>query len=514
MTDLAPGAEIAGYVIVRRVGSGGSGTVYVARHPRLPRYAAIKVLDPTGVTIDREAWRRFEREADITARFDHPNIVSVYDRGVDGGRLWIAMQFVEGADADGLRGISPDRALRIAGGVASALDYAHGKGVLHRDVKPSNILLSPAGDGRAERALLTDFGIARLRDESTHLTRTGNIAATFAFASPEQISGQPLDPRTDQYSLACTLFVLLTDERPFLATDLFSWIHMHTQVPPRHISEVRPELPGSFDPLFDRALAKQPEQRFAGCTEFVDAVARAWESESGWTTTGPVHPMAGTRARAAPTVPVPPPVGAVGFRSPPVAAPVGHRAPVPARGRGQGPLIAGILFGAAAILLAGAILLVTVKLESGGNPGGTPLTAGVSDAVDTGVQPTGVTTVPTVAPTVAVPPVASGQVPAGFVGTWSGTSSSNNDDYRLIIWQGNLNEVIMTSTVFRGGNLICAIDYRLLGFDSSAVTVGDGVLTAGVSGCVVQGTQILRLSEGTIVRELSVSGRVTYVRVS
>ncbi|GAB4582353.1 serine/threonine-protein kinase [Nocardia sp. IFM 10818] len=509
MADLAPGAEIAGYVIVRRVGSGGSGTVYVAQHPRLPRLAAIKVLDPSGVTIDREAWRRFEREADLTARFDHPNIVSVYDRGVDAGRLWIAMQFVEGADAETLRGIPPDRSLRIASGIASALDYAHGKGVLHRDVKPSNILLSPAEDGRAERALLTDFGIARLRDESTHLTRTGNIAATFAFASPEQIQGLPLDPRTDQYSLACTLFVLLTDQKPFVANDLFSWIHMHTQVPPRRITEVRPELPASFDAIFERALAKSPEQRFGGCTEFVNTVWQAWDAEFGRATTGPVHFTAGPGTRAPTTVPARPPNEA--FRSPRDVRPA-HRAPPPARDRGGGRMVAGILFGAAAILLAGAAFLITVKLESGGKPSGAPMTGAVTSVVETGFPQTGSTTVPAAGPVVTAPP--AGQVPAGYIGTWSGTSSSNNDDYRLIIWQGNLNEVIMTSTIFRGGSVLCTIDYRLLDVSASgAVTVGDGVLQAGVSGCVVQGTQTLRLTDGTIVRDLSVSGRVTYFRV-
>ncbi|MRH86125.1 protein kinase [Nocardia sp. SYP-A9097] len=509
MAELRPGEVIAGYVIERSVGAGGSGTVYVARHPRLPRLAAVKVFGNAGVNADAEAWRRFEREADITARFDHPNIVAVYDTGEDAGRLWISMQYVDGNDADALRGTRPDRALRIASGVASALDYAHGKGVLHRDVKPSNILLSPAEDGRAERALLTDFGIARLRDESTHLTRTGDVAATFAFASPEQVSGAPLDPRTDQYSLACTLFVLLTGHRPYMAKDLAGWVLAHTQIPPLRITQVRPDLPRALDFVFDRALAKNPEYRFGGCADFVDA---AWNAMSGPVTADQLPYVSAPR----PIPPVDPSrmkttMRASGFPSgyAPESTPAPTPVPVRVPARGNSRVLAGVLGGAIAILLAGGGFLLAYKLESHGNSAGAPLSAIVQTAA---TGPPGVSSAPQGLATTAATP--AGRIPASYLGEWTGSSDQNSDDYRLTIRQGEVNQVVETSQVFRGGTLVCAFDYRLIDVSAGEITVGNGVTTSGGSNCHPQSTQVLRLVGGQIVRDLDISGHVTYTRVS
>ncbi|MFB7720783.1 MULTISPECIES: serine/threonine-protein kinase [unclassified Nocardia] len=514
MAELRPGEVIAGYVIQRGIGAGGSGAVYLARHPRLPRLAAIKVFGSDKVHADAEAWKRFEREADITARFDHPNIVAVYDTGEDAGRLWISMQYVEGKDADALRGTHPERALRIASGVASALDYAHGKGVLHRDVKPSNILLSPAEDGRAERALLTDFGIARLRDESTHLTRTGDVAATFAYASPEQVSGRDLDPRTDQYSLACTLFVLLTGHRPYMAKDLAGWVLAHTQIPPLRITQVRPDLPRALDFVFDRALAKNPEYRFGGCADFVDA---AWTALSGPVTADQMPYISAPR----PIPPVDPArmkttLRASGFAPPytqPEPTPPPTPVPVPPPERGGSRVLAGVLGGAVAILLAGGGFLLAYKLESNGSTPGAPLSAIVQTAATAPVTPAftaPTATVPT-ATTVATP---AGRVPAAFLGEWTGSSDQNADDYRLTIRQGELNQVVETSTVYRNGTLVCSFDYRLLDVSATDITVGNGITTSGGSNCHPQTTQVLRLTGGQIVRDLDISGHVTYTRVS
>ncbi|MGW5227939.1 serine/threonine-protein kinase [Nocardia niigatensis] len=287
MTELRPGEIIAGYVIARRIGAGGSGVVYAARHPRLPRLTALKILKRDEVAEDDEVWRRFEREADIAAHFDHPNIVQVYDRGVAENQFWISMQFVDGVDGAELHHVSPDRGLRIGAEIAAALDYAHGKGVLHRDVKPSNILIADPDSGRPERALLTDFGIARLRDETTKHTHTGNISATFAFASPEQVSGRPVGPRSDQYSLACTLFVLLTDQRPFRADNPLGWVHAHTREPPLRPSTANPELPAALDAVFERALAKDPEDRFDSCADFAYAATEAYYSDPALAVTAP-----------------------------------------------------------------------------------------------------------------------------------------------------------------------------------------------------------------------------------
>ncbi|WP_378738302.1 bifunctional serine/threonine-protein kinase/ABC transporter substrate-binding protein [Nocardia brasiliensis] len=269
------GEVFAGYVIKCELGRGGMGAVYLAKHPRLPRLTALKLLNPELYT-DNEIRARFEREADLAARLDHPNIVTVYDRGVDAGRLWISMQYVDGVDAGTLdwRTLAPNRAIAIIEEIAKALDYAHAVGVLHRDVKPANILLARAISGQDERVLLTDFGIARLRDDTKHLTQTGTITATVAYGSPEQLSGLALDHGSDQYSLACSLFQLLTGAAPFDADNSAAVIagHLHRPVPP--LSCRRPGLPTELDAVLAKGLAKDSDDRFGSCSEFA-AAARA-----------------------------------------------------------------------------------------------------------------------------------------------------------------------------------------------------------------------------------------------
>ncbi|WP_280402632.1 serine/threonine-protein kinase [Nocardia carnea] len=268
MIELRAGVVFAGYTIEHRIGAGGWGVVYAARDPRLPRSVALKLLDPD--RAGDEARRRFEREAELTAGLEHPDIVTIYDRGIEGGVPWIAMQYVPGTDASALRDIEPARALKIGARVAAALDYAHSAGVLHRDVKPSNILIAPAELGRPEQVLLGDFGIARLRDAASRLTRTGSVTGTAAYVSPEQVSGGEVDHRSDQYSLACSLFVLLTGRPPFTVTDSLALLHAHVYTPPVLPGDVLPEL-AALDEVFAKALAKQPADRYRSCSEFTDA---------------------------------------------------------------------------------------------------------------------------------------------------------------------------------------------------------------------------------------------------
>ncbi|MEV6361658.1 serine/threonine-protein kinase [Nocardia asteroides] len=267
---------VAGYELERVLGRGGMGAVYLARHPRLPRSVALKLLDEN-MFGDAEARARFHREADLAARLDHPNVVTVFDRGVEGNRPWIAMQYVQGTDAGAVGLIEAGRAVRIVAEVAEALDFAHGRGVLHRDVKPANILLGEPESGRPERVLLADFGIARLHFDQNPLTQTGTFTATLAYASPEQLAGLALDPRCDQYSLACTMFVLLTGTAPFAATNPVAVIQAHMSAEPPMISAFGSGLPTALDPVLRRAMAKRPGDRFDSCGEFAEAVRQAFQ---------------------------------------------------------------------------------------------------------------------------------------------------------------------------------------------------------------------------------------------
>ncbi|MGQ4600430.1 protein kinase domain-containing protein [Nocardia sp. R6R-6] len=311
---LASGDVFAGYVIERQLGRGGMGSVYLAKHPRLPRMTALKLLNRE-MFFDKEVRARFEREADLVAQLDHPNIVTVYDRGLEDEQLWISMQYIDGIDAASVQPTSlpPERAVQIIKETADALDYAHGNGVLHRDVKPANILLARSGAGRGERVYLTDFGIARLRDDTGHLTQTGTFTATLAYASPEQLTGAALDHRSDQYSLACSLFWLFTGTGPFAATNPAAVIQGHLQAAPPALSGARPGLPLALDGVLTKAMAKRPDDRYGSCAEFAAAAKQALTNSSAPSipvvggprpVTGPPQPTLGPRPTTGPPHPV------------------------------------------------------------------------------------------------------------------------------------------------------------------------------------------------------------------
>lgn len=271
---LADGETFAGYTIVRLLGAGGMGEVYLAQHPRLPRRDALKVL-PTTVTDDEEFRQRFEREAEIAAELWHPHIVGVHDRGEDDGKLWISMDYVEGTDAGALleghpHGLPQREVLNIVTAVAEALDHAHQKGLLHRDVKPANILVTRPETGEP-RILLGDFGIARRCDEARGLTATNMTVGTVAYAAPEQLMGNALDGRADQYALAATAFQLLTGAPPFEHSNPAVVISQHLTAAPPKIGERKPELAG-MDPALAKAMAKEPEERYDSCIDFARAL--------------------------------------------------------------------------------------------------------------------------------------------------------------------------------------------------------------------------------------------------
>jgi serine/threonine-protein kinase len=274
---LAEGDVFAGYTVVRQLGAGGMGEVYLVQHPRLPRYDALKIL-PVALTVDHEYRERFIREADTVARLFHPHIVGVHDRGEYDGQLWITMDFVDGTDAGKLLrdnfggGLPPEEVVQIVAGVAAALDYAHEQDLLHRDVKPSNILLAQS-NSKFIRALLADFGIARMVKDSAGLTATDMTVGTVAYAAPEQLMGQTLDGRADQYALAATAFHLITGQQLFQHHNPAVVISQHLTARPPAIADRMPELSG-LGPAFDRALEKAPAARYNTCTDFAEAMAR------------------------------------------------------------------------------------------------------------------------------------------------------------------------------------------------------------------------------------------------
>ncbi|WP_210686796.1 serine/threonine-protein kinase [Mycolicibacterium sp. GESEQ-9] len=275
--SIAEGQVFAGYRILRLLGTGGMGEVYLVQHPRLPRQEALKIL-PSAVSADPQFRARFAREADIAATLWHPHIVAVHDRGEDDGQLWITMDYVEGKDAAELlrnrypHGMPPAEAFEIVSAIAEALDYAHERYLLHRDVKPANILLT---DKRQEdrRILLADFGIARDTFDSGGLTATNVTVGSVAYAAPEQLTGQPLDGRADQYALAATAFHLLAGTPPFSNTNPAVVIGNHLSSPPPRIASIRADL-GDIDDVLGKAMAKEPHQRFDTCRAFATALTQ------------------------------------------------------------------------------------------------------------------------------------------------------------------------------------------------------------------------------------------------
>ena len=269
--SLEAGQTFAGYTILRVLGTGGMGQVYLATHPRLPREDALKVLPPD-LTDDPEYRARFEREAELAAGLSHPHIVRIHDRGEQDGQFWISMDYVAGTDVGRLSaehypgGMPLEEVVSIITAVASALDYAHHRGLLHRDIKPANILLANP-DGQLRRVFLTDFGIARRIDDATGLTATNMTVGTASYAAPEQLKGAPIDGRADQYALACTAFHLLAGSPPYVDSNPAVVISQHVNAPPPSIGARRADLSG-LDVVFATAMAKQASARYGSCGEF------------------------------------------------------------------------------------------------------------------------------------------------------------------------------------------------------------------------------------------------------
>jgi serine/threonine protein kinase len=374
MDDPRIGTTLGNYRIERLIGEGGMGVVYLAQHLRMNlRKAALKVLAPK-YADDPDFRERFIRESDLAGTLEHPSIIPVFDAGEDGGVLYCAMRYVDGIDLkeeiERSNPLDPAVALDVLGHVASALDFAHQHGLVHRDVKPGNVMLE--GSGPTRRVFLTDFGLVkRMRSDSTG-TQLGLFLGTLDYAAPEQVQAVPVDGRTDEYALCAVLVECLTGEPPFVGETEAQLIGAHLTQSPPSVSARRPELPAALDAVVARGMAKEKELRFGTCTELIaaarTALARHAAAPAGTfrpaTEVAFPPPLAEAAPRAAqpqrPVAPLPEgptrPVARPGSPSP--------QAPVAAGRRRRDPLVVAI----ALLILASAVGFL-VAADQGTGPG-------------------------------------------------------------------------------------------------------------------------------------------------
>src|SRR3954451_5975220 len=271
-SHITSGTLVSGYRIDRLIGGGATGAVYLARDETLERPVALKILAPE-LARDERFRERFLRESRPAAGIEHANIIPIYAAGKAGGLLYLAMRYVEGGDLGDLiqqQGrIEGRQALVLLEQVAAALDAAHARGLLHRDVKPGNILV----DG--DRAWLADFGLAKHAATVNSLSRENSFAGTVDYIAPEQIQGGDVDGRADVYALGCVLFQALAGRAPFERDNDLAVVFAHLREPPPSLSLLRPDLPEALDRVIERALAKNPDQRYASCGELVEDAGEA-----------------------------------------------------------------------------------------------------------------------------------------------------------------------------------------------------------------------------------------------
>ena len=333
---LAPGAMLAGYRIEEEIGRGGMAVVYCAYDDHLDRRVALKVLAPD-LARDEEFRARFIQESRIAAATEHPNIIPVFSAGEADGVLYIAMRYIPDGDVrsliDRVGPLPPARACALVAQAASALDAAHARGLVHRDVKPTNMLLeiSPR-TSRPDHLYLSDFGLAK-PSAASGLTATGQFFGTVDYVAPEQIQGEPLDGRTDQYALACTAFEMLSGFPPFPRENGMAVISAQLSEPPPSLSARVPGLPAAVDRVIAKALAKSPADRYERCLDFAEALQAACLPRAPGAEAGVAGvPYTPTRAAGPVTPATVADAGRPGPAQPPSAAPV-----YPAAGTGYPP---------------------------------------------------------------------------------------------------------------------------------------------------------------------------------
>ena len=274
-TDQLLGTDLAGYRSESVLGRGGMGVVYLATDLRLKRRVALKLVAPE-LAADPRFRERFLREAELAASLDHSHVVPVYAAGEMDGQLWIAMRYVQGTDLKTLLEqegpLEPARALELVAQVGEALDAAHAHGLVHRDVKPANVLVTR--EGGEEHCYLADFGLARSPSEE-QVAAAAHLSGTVDYTAPEQIAHEPADQRADVYSLGCVLYECLAGEPPFKRPRPVATLFAHANDPPPSAHAARPELPEAIDPVIDKALSKEPSERYETCGELTSAAREA-----------------------------------------------------------------------------------------------------------------------------------------------------------------------------------------------------------------------------------------------
>lgn len=267
---------LGGYNLTEELGRGGMATVYKAYQPKLERWVAVKVLDPAYITDDSDVLARFRREAKAIAALRHPNILTVYDYGEEEGLAYIVMEYVEGGTLkDRLKGepFEPQRAMGLAIGVGRALAFAHDQGIIHRDVKPANILLP-----REDWPLLADFGLVKPQQARRALTQAGMVLGTPDYTSPEQALGETVDHRADIYALGVLMFEMVTGQLPFKAEKAFDVLLMHINEPPPKPHELAPGTSEIVEDIILKALAKAPAERYPDMQDMVASLEAEWET--------------------------------------------------------------------------------------------------------------------------------------------------------------------------------------------------------------------------------------------
>jgi serine/threonine-protein kinase len=376
--DIPIGTQFAGYKITDVLGRGGMSVVYAAEHVSLGRMVALKLLAPQ-LAMNESFRERFIRESQLAASLDHPNIIPIYDAGEAEGFLYIVMRHVEGPDLRSLieqEGPLPlGQTLFYMEQVARALDQAHERGLVHRDVKPGNILIAKPAD----RVYLTDFGVVK-ETSSRGLTKTGFFLGTFEYAAPEQIEGKPVDGRTDLYALGCVLYECLSGEPPFDAETEGSIIHAHLTESPPKLTAKRPDLSLAINDVITTAMAKSKEDRYPSCGEFARAIRNAAFGEDvaraplAAPAAAAAAPSSSTTAEPSATPPSPPTYE----MAPTPSAPPGRREPRSFALSARQLLLGGAVLAA----LIAAAIVAAVLLAGGGNSKGTTK-AGTSGARQT-----------------------------------------------------------------------------------------------------------------------------------